>query len=144
MTDHLSPAERSRNMKKIKSKNTKPEKIVRSLLHSNGFRFRLHNKNLPGKPDITLNKYNTVIFVNGCFWHHHKNCRRANIPKSNKGYWIPKIEKNKVRDKQNIAELKKLKWKVLVVWECEVKNLEKFSKKLSKQFRVVPFQETKI
>ncbi len=132
MTDHLSPAERSRNMGKIKSKNTKPEKIVRSLLHSYGFRFRLHNKNLPGRPDITLKKHNTVIFVNGCFWHQHKNCSRANTPKSNKGYWIPKIERNKIRDKQNIAELKKLKWKVLVVWECEVKNTDKIWSKLNK------------
>ena len=136
MTDHLSPAERSRNMGKIKSKNTKPEKIVRSLLHSHGFRFRLHNKNLPGRPDITLKKYNTVIFVNGCFWHHHKNCRRANIPKSNKGYWIPKIERNKIRDKKNFAELKKLKWKVLVVWECEVKNTDKVWSKLNKYLAI--------
>ena len=140
MTDHLSPAERSRNMGKIKSKNTKPEKMVRSLLHSHGFRFRLHNKNLPGRPDITLKKYNTVIFVNGCFWHHHKNCSRANIPKSNKGYWIPKIERNKIRDKQNIAELKKFKWKVLVVWECEVKNTDKIWNKLCKQLRGTSFQ----
>ena len=135
MTDHLSPAERSRNMRKIKSKNTKPEKMVRSLLHIQGFRFRLHNKGLPGKPDITLKKYNTVIFVNGCFWHQHKNCKRANIPKSNKNYWIPKIERNKARDKQNIAELKKLKWKVLVVWECEVKKLKKLTTRLNKQLR---------
>jgi DNA mismatch endonuclease (patch repair protein) len=133
MTDHLKPAERSRNMSKIKSKNTRPEKVVRSFLHLNGFRFRLHNKNLPGKPDITLKKYNTVIFVNGCFWHHHKNCKRANIPKSNKDYWIPKIEKNKSRDKKNIADLKKNKWKVLVVWECEVKNMEKISKKITRR-----------
>tara|TARA_B100000686_G_scaffold260546_2_gene273299 strand:+ start:8052 stop:8465 length:414 start_codon:yes stop_codon:yes gene_type:complete len=133
MTDHLKPAERSWNMSKIKSKNTRPEKVVRSFLHLNGFRFRLHNKNLPGKPDITLKKYNTVIFVNGCFWHHHKNCKRANIPKSNKDYWIPKIEKNKSRDKKNIADLKKNKWKVLVVWECEVKNMEKISKKITRR-----------
>ena len=140
MTDHLSPAERSRNMMQIKSKDTKPEKIVRSFLHSNGFRFRLHNKNLPGKPDITLKKYNTVIFVNGCFWHQHKNCKRANIPKSNKEYWVPKIERNKARDKQNIAELKKLKWKVLVVWECEVKKLKKLTNRLNKQLQDIPFR----
>jgi DNA mismatch endonuclease, patch repair protein len=130
MTDHLKPAARSWNMSKIKSKNTKPEITVRSLLHAKGFRFRLHNKNMPGKPDITLKKHNTVIFVNGCFWHHHKNCRRANIPKSNKDYWIPKIKRTQARDKKNINELKKLKWKVLVVWECEVKNFEKLYKKV--------------
>ena len=128
MIDHLSPAERSRNMKKIKSKNTKPEKIVRSLLHSNGFRFRLHNKNLPGKPDIVLKKYKTVIFVHGCFWHSHKNCKRSNIPKSNKSYWVQKIQKNKTRDKKNIRELKMGGWKVIVVWECGVKNIQKLTK----------------
>jgi len=119
-------------MRKIKSKDTKPEKIVRSLLHIDGLRFRLHKKDLPGKPDIVLKKHNTVIFVNGCFWHQHKGCKRANVPKSNKVYWVDKIEKNKARDKLNISKLKKLKWKIFVVWECETKNIEKLGNRLKK------------
>ena len=122
MTDHLSKQKRSWNMSRIRSKNTNPEKVVRTLLHSQGYRFRLHLKGLPGKPDIVLKKYNTVILVNGCFWHQHKSCKRANIPKSNKEYWIPKIERNKKRDKRNIKEIKNLGWRVMVVWECEVKK----------------------
>ena len=109
-------------MSRIKSKNTNPEKVVRTLLHSQGYRFRLHLKGLPGKPDIVLKKYNTVILVNGCFWHQHKSCKRANIPKSNKEYWIPKIERNKKRDKRNIKEIKSLGWRVMVLWECEIKK----------------------
>jgi len=132
MIDHISPARRSWNMRKIKSKDTKPEKIVRSLLHIDGLRFRLHKKDLPGKPDIVLKKHNTVIFVNGCFWHQHKGCKRANVPKSNKVYWVDKIEKNKARDKLNISKLKKLKWKIFVVWECETKNIEKLGNRLKK------------
>ena len=122
MIDHLNPSKRSWNMSRIRSKNTNPEKVVRALLHSQGYRFRLHRKDLPGKPDIVLKKYNTVILVNGCFWHQHKSCKRANIPKSNKEYWIPKIERNKKRDKRNIKEIKNLGWRVMVVWECEVKK----------------------
>ena len=122
MIDHLNPSKRSWNMSRIGSKNTNPEKVVRALLHSQGYRFRLHRKDLPGKPDIVLKKYNTVILVNGCFWHQHKSCKRANIPKSNKEYWIPKIERNKKRDKRNIKEIKNLGWRVMVVWECEVKK----------------------
>ena len=109
-------------MSRIRSKNTNPEKVVRTLLHSQGYRFRLHLKGLPGKPDIVLKKYNTVILVNGCFWHQHKSCKRANIPKSNKEYWIPKIERNKKRDKRNIKEIKSLGWRVMVLWECEIKK----------------------
>ena len=92
----------------------------------------LTSKDLPGKPDIVLKKHNTVIFVNGCFWHQHKGCKRANVPKSNKVYWVDKIEKNKARDKLNISKLKKLKWKIFVVWECETKNIEKLGNRLKK------------
>ena len=123
--DHLTPNERSLNMSKIRSENTKPERIVRSLLHSMGYRFRLHIKDLPGKPDIVLKKLNTIFLVNGCFWHNHKNCKRSNIPKSNQEYWKIKIQKNIARDKRNIDELQKMGWRVIVIWECQTKNTEK-------------------
>ena len=120
--DHLTRQKRSWNMSRIKSIDTKPEKTVRSVLHNFGYRFRLHKKELPGKPDIFLKKYNTAIFVNGCFWHGHKNCLKSNTPKTNKKYWTSKIEGNIKRDKKNIRDLKNLGYKVYVVWECETKN----------------------
>jgi DNA mismatch endonuclease, patch repair protein len=132
MVDHLTPSDRSDNMRRIRSKNTKPEKAVRSLLHIMGYRFRLHVANLPGKPDIVLKKYQTVVLVHGCFWHHHKGCKRANIPKTNIDYWVTKIERNKTRDKLNMKKLKSLNWKVIVIWECETKKLDKLSRKLKK------------
>jgi len=117
-------------MSRIRSKDTKPELIVRSLLHRMGFRFRLHRKDLPGKPDIVLPKYKTVIFVHGCFWHGHKGCRRSNVPKSNQEYWVPKINRNIQRDKEHYKQIKKMGWKVLVIWECECKYHEKITKKI--------------
>lgn len=129
--DKITKKQRSRNMAAIKTKNTKPEITVRKLLHRNGLRFRLHQRKLPGKPDIVLKKHKTAIFVNGCFWHHHKNCRRANIPKTNTEYWIPKINRNTERDRKAIKELKKMGWDTLVIWECEVKDRKKMIKKLN-------------
>ena len=114
-------------MSLIRSSDTKPELIVRSLLHRMGYRFRLHVKNLPGKPDIVLPKYSTVIFVHGCFWHGHLGCRRSNKPKSNQDYWIPKIESNKARDKKHALALSQAGWRVLAVWECAVKDLDALS-----------------
>jgi DNA mismatch endonuclease (patch repair protein) len=122
MADNLSKEKRSWNMKQIKSDNTKPEIEVRSILHNLGYRFRLHRKDLPGNPDIVLPKYKTVIFVNGCFWHQHKNCSRANIPKTNKRYWIPKLRRNIERDKNNYKKLSYQGWKVVIVWECMLKD----------------------
>ncbi len=133
--DTVSKEVRSRNMSAIRSKNTKPEAVVRSLLFALGYRYRLHRKDLPGKPDIVLKKHNTVIFVHGCFWHHHKNCRRANWPKSNQEYWLPKIQRNIERDKIHIRKLKKEGWEVLVIWECQIKNMDKLSLKIQKHFR---------
>lgn len=111
-------------MSKIRSKNTTPEIKVRKLLHSMGYRFRLHRKDLPGKPDIVLPKYKTVIFVHGCFWHGHEGCRYAVIPKSNTHYWKNKINNNISRDNNNLILLSELKWKVLIIWECELINLD--------------------
>jgi DNA mismatch endonuclease (patch repair protein) len=106
----------------IKGKDTKPEILVRKFLHANGFRYKLHDKSLEGKPDIVLPKYNTVIFVHGCFWHGHKGCKLSRIPKSNQQYWIPKITGNIQRNKKQIRNLKKEGWHVLVIWECTLRT----------------------
>jgi DNA mismatch endonuclease, patch repair protein len=113
---------RSYNMSMIRSKNTKPEMLVRKFLHAQGFRYKLHDKKLPGKPDIVLPKYKTVIFIHGCFWHGHKNCRYFVIPKTRPDYWIPKIEKNVLKDLESKMKLKKLGWNVLDIWECDLKK----------------------
>ena len=131
--DHLTPEKRSWNMSKIRSKDTKPEKTVRSLLHKMGFRFRLHRKNLPGKPDIVLPKYKTVIFVHGCYWHRHEGCKDASTPKSNTDFWVNKFNANISRDKRNQEQLKNSGWNVIVVWSCELRNLDSLSSKLNQQ-----------
>jgi len=121
LTDHLSKKDRSYNMSRIRSRHTKPELILRSLLHRAGFRFRIKNKHLPGNPDIVLAKYRTIIFVHGCFWHRHQNCKRATMPKSNQSYWQEKFERNIQRDKEVKKQLSELNWQVIVAWECEIK-----------------------
>lgn len=120
--DHLTKKQRSQLMARIKCKDTKPEKAVRSLLHSMGFRFRLHRRELPGCPDIVLVRYRVAIFVHGCFWHSHEECSLASRPSTNVEYWQQKLRKNKERDKEHIALLEGLGWKVLVVWECQTKE----------------------
>lgn len=135
MADNHSKEVRSMNMSHIRSKNSKPEELVRKYLFSKGFRYRKNVKMLPGCPDIVLPKYKTVIFVNGCFWHKH-DCPRFVWPSSNEDYWRPKIMGNIERDKRNIAELQQLGWTVLTVWECELKKkvidvtLERLEKRL--------------
>ena len=124
MTDHLTPDKRSWNMSRIRSKNTKPELIVRKVLHNSGIRYRLHARNLPGKPDLSNKSKKFAIFVNGCFWHQHKGCKRASIPKSNTDYWIPKLEKNVNRLRENLETLDTMGYRTAVIWECEVKDLE--------------------
>lgn len=116
---------RSYNMSRIKDKNTRPEEIVRKYLFSKGFRYRKNDKRLPGTPDIVLPKYKTVIFVNGCFWHGHKDCRYFVIPKTNTDFWLNKINTNIERDKRKQEALKELGWNVIVVWECELKKQTK-------------------
>lgn len=118
--DRISKEARSRNMSKIRSKDTKPEIEVRKLLHSMGYRFRVNKKELPGKPDIWLRKYNTAIFVHGCFWHRHEGCKYAYTPKSNVNFWTNKFKNNIQRDKVNIEQLEALGIRVLIIWECEV------------------------
>ena len=122
MADKLTKKQRSRNMSRITGKNTKPEILLRSLLHREGFRFRLHDKQLPGKPDIVLPRYRTVIFVNGCFWHRHKNCKFAYMPKSRKRFWSTKFERTVKRDQEKQEALTNMNWQVIVVWECELKK----------------------
>ena len=121
---HEVSEQRSRNMSAIKSKNTKPEIKVRKFLHSMGYRFRLHRKDLPGKPDLVLPKYRTAIFVNGCFWHQHKECKYSRLPKTNIDFWKRKLEGNSQRDKLNQSKLKDMGWKVIIIWECQIKEIE--------------------
>lgn len=123
MTDIKTRKERSRNMAAIKGKDTKPEMIVRKYLFSRGLRFRVQVRKLPGTPDIVLPKYKTVIFVNGCFWHGHEGCKYFRLPNSNVEFWEEKIERNVARDVRNEAELKALGWRVIRVWECEIKTV---------------------
>ena len=113
---------RSYNMSRIKGKNTKPEELVRKYLFSQGFRYRKNDVRLPGTPDIVLPKYKTVIFVNGCFWHGHSNCRYFVVPRTNTEFWLNKIETNRQRDARKITELQNLGWRVIVLWECQLKK----------------------
>jgi DNA mismatch endonuclease (patch repair protein) len=123
-------------MRRIKSENTKPEIIFRKLLHGAGFRYRLYDKKLPGKPDLVLKKYRTAVFVHGCFWHRHENCSRLNLtPRSNVEYWSLKQARNAERDAENVVKLTALGWRVFIVWECELKKpedtLERFKRFLA-------------
>jgi DNA mismatch endonuclease (patch repair protein) len=134
MTDKLTPELRSENMRRIKSKNMKPEMTVRGIIHGMGFRYRLHRRDLPGKPDIVLSARRQVIFVHGCFWHSHDNpsCTDGQRkPKSNLDYWLPKLARNHERDLANLASLRDSGWTVLVVWECETKDKEALKQSLS-------------
>lgn len=131
MADTFSIQKRSWIMSRIRSENTKPEMLVRSFLHRLGFRFSLRSKKLPGKPDIVLRKYKTIIFVHGCFWHLCHLCNRGRFPKSNPEYWKEKLTKNKKRDEKNIQALEKMGWKVLIVWECQAKKEESLTATLT-------------
>jgi len=123
MADIHNRQTRSYNMSQVKGRDTKPEILVRKLLFASGFRFRLHERKLPGKPDIVLPKYRTVIFVHGCFWHQHKGCKKASIPKSNTEFWGKKLFDNTERDKKVIIELQDLGYNVFVIYECQTSNL---------------------
>jgi DNA mismatch endonuclease, patch repair protein len=121
------PEVRSYNMSRIRSKDTKPEMLVRKFLFSHGFRYRLHVKTLPGKPDIVLPKYKTVIFVHGCFWHGHKGCKYFVVPKTRKEWWVNKIARNKQNDKESLKALRNSQWKVITIWECDLKPAKALS-----------------
>jgi DNA mismatch endonuclease (patch repair protein) len=132
MVDRHTVRERSWNMSRIRSQNTGPEKTVRSLLHSLGFRFRLHHKGLPGSPDIVLPKHATAVLVHGCFWHQHAGCKFAYKPTSHTDYWEPKLARNVQRDRDNIQHLRELGWNIIIVWECELSDLDALTLKLLK------------
>ena len=132
--DSLSVEKRSWNMSRIRSKDTKPEKAVRSLLHSLGYRFRLHVKKLPGCPDIVLAKHKTVIFIHGCFWHRHAGCKYAYLPKSKKAFWRNKFQQNRNRDEVVMKEIMNLGWSVYIIWECETKNTARLQQKVESFF----------
>jgi DNA mismatch endonuclease (patch repair protein) len=138
MTDVHDKETRSYNMSRIKGKNTKPEMLVRKFLHANGFRYRLHVKELPGKPDIVLPKYKTVIFVHGCFWHGHKDCKYFVVPKTRTEWWLTKINSNIANDTKASNALKKEGWKVIHLWECNLRpaNLQQTLSHLSKQLAI--------
>ncbi len=122
MKDRLTIARRSWNMSRIKGKDTRPERLVRSLLHRMGFRFRLHAKRLPGKPDIVLPSYRTVVFVHGCFWHRHRGCKNCTTPTNNRAFWVKKLNGNAARDRKHAKLLAGMGWRAIVVWECEVER----------------------
>lgn len=131
MSDIFSQTKRSDIMSKISRKDTKPEILVRKFLFSKGFRYRINVKTLPGKPDIVLPKYKTIIFVNGCFWHGH-NCKKGKLPSSNTDFWKEKISNNKSRDAKNSDLLVKLGWKVIIIWQCEISKIDNRTKILNK------------
>lgn len=138
MVDVLTPEQRSRNMSRIRGKDTKPELTLRSLLHARGLRFRLHRPDLPGRPDIVLPKYRTVVFVHGCFWHRHEDCPYATIPKTRSDFWAAKFEATVARDANKAAELEASGWQVHTVWECELKkDAERVVSRLQNRLREV-------
>jgi DNA mismatch endonuclease (patch repair protein) len=130
--DKLTPERRSENMRRIRSKDMKPELAVRRLVHGLGYRYRLHRKDLPGKPDLVFGPRCKVIFVHGCFWHGHERegCLDGRRPKSNTGYWSPKLARNKERDAERVRALEALGWSVLVIWECETKDMRNIARRV--------------
>ena len=134
MTDHLSKTDRSALMGKVRGKDTKPEIVVRKIIHSLGFRFRLHRKDLPGCPDLVFASKRKVIFVHGCFWHRHKRCKRATTPQTHADFWQSKFAANVSRDRRNLNALTKAGWESLIVWECSLKHVERLAGDLRQFF----------
>ena len=130
MADTLTLLERSRNMSRIRSKDTKPEMLVRRVTHGMGYRYRLHDRRLPGCPDLVFRRRHKVIFVHGCFWHRHRNCALAPLPKSNREFWTPKLNANRKRDERNLRALTKAGWSVLVIWECETGDADALARRI--------------
>ena len=135
MVDTLTIPERSLLMAKIKGKNTRPEIAVRSLLHRVGYRFRIHVSSLPGKPDIVLTRYRTVVFVHGCFWHRHNGCKASTTPKSHRRFWAEKFRRNVANDRKHLGQLHRLGWRVVVVWECQLKRPDWVLAKIEKALK---------
>ncbi|MBP6964996.1 MAG: DNA mismatch endonuclease Vsr [Armatimonadetes bacterium] len=122
---------RSRIMARVRNADTKPEIVVRALLHRLGFRFRLHRRDLPGRPDIVLPKHRTVVLVHGCFWHSHADCKKGTIPRTNRQFWTDKLSGNVARDRQTTQRLSHLGWRVVVIWECETRNPDRLMDRLT-------------
>ena len=131
MVDTVSTETRSRMMARVKSKGTKPEIKVRRLLHGLGYRYRLHREDLPGRPDLVFPSRHKAVFVNGCFWHCHSGCKRADIPDTNRGFWLAKLGSNQARDARNIALLESKGWAVMTVWECQLRDLDMIARQLA-------------
>lgn len=131
MVDSVSPEVRSRIMAQVKSKGMKPEMQVRRLLHGLGYRYRLHRKDLPGRPDIVFPSRRKIVFVNGCFWHKHAGCPRVRIPATNRDYWLAKLERNRARDERNLALLQADGWAAMTVWECQLKDIAAVTESLT-------------
>lgn len=129
MADRITPEQRSRNMQHVHGKDTKPEVYIRKLLFAEGYRYRMHSSRIPGHPDIWLKKYNTAIFIHGCFWHRHEGCKYASVPTSNSEFWNRKFSKNVTRDKEVKKELLEKNIRCLVIWECTIKEMHKSDKK---------------
>lgn len=138
--DIVEPAKRSLMMSGIRGKNTKPEMVVRRFLHAQGYRYRLHRKDLPGKPDIVLSKLKVCVFVHGCFWHRHPGCRYAVLPKTRAAFWEAKLNANVDRDQASIRALQKAGWNVFVIWECELRRPNAVLQTLSESLRKLPVQ----
>lgn len=132
MADVFSKKKRSWVMSRVKGRDTKPELLVRSIVHRMGYRFRVNRRDLPGSPDIVLPRHHKAIFVHGCFWHGHKRCRRASRPKANELFWNKKLDENIERDRSKLRALRGAGWRVLIIWECETRNPEKLASKLEK------------
>ena len=130
MVDTVTAQVRSRIMAQVKSKDTKPEMTVRRLLHGLGYRYRLHRKDLPGKPDLVFPSRRKAVFVHGCFWHSHADCKKARLPSSNRDYWQAKLTRNRERDERNVALIEKEGWATIVVWECELSDLDAVARSL--------------
>lgn len=136
--DTLSPEERSERMSRVRGKDTKPELALRRLVHSMGYRYRLHSRRLPGQPDLVFPSRKKVLFVHGCFWHRHKGCPNCRNPKSRLDFWVPKLEGNRRRDLKSQAALRRLNWRFLVVWECQLKKQERLSNRIRKFLEHAP------
>lgn len=130
--DSVTPARRSEIMGRVRSRDTVPEMVVRRIVHAMGYRYRLHAKDLPGKPDLVFRSRRKVLFVHGCFWHRHPGCALARLPKSREGFWLPKLEANRQRDFRNEDALLAAGWVVLTIWECELSDVTKIKKKIKK------------
>jgi len=135
MTDKISKEQRSANMRAVRSRNTQAEVRVRQIAYGLGYRFRLHFGKLPGKPDIAFPGLRKAVFVHGCFWHQHRRCRRASVPKSNRGFWRAKLARNAARDAEQLTAIRKHGWQALVVWECEIKNEKHLAARLRRFLR---------